>query len=114
VRQREEDESLEVQPDEFNATLTMHNIPTFADLSEKVPKKLDNWRDTHGFCQALCAGKLMETDYNVLIFLTLTGFFLTVMAVVSYIVTESLTYGTSIAVLVVIVSLLCLPLIEHF
>ena len=83
-------------------------------LRDNLPELWVDWRDNHGFCSAFMRGKLMDTDYNVIIFGLLFLLADILMAVVNTVVTEDLTYGASIAVLIVVLALFLSPMIEHF
>ena len=90
-----------------------HGIPTMDDFEPFVPIK--DWREEHHNCfSAFMRGKLMPIDYMVHLFMILAMLSDIALGVTSYYVTDTLTYGTSIAVLLAVFALILFPLLELF
>ena len=89
-----------------------HVLPTIEAFEEYVPE--EDWREASNYVMAFFRGNLTRIDYLVHIFMVLTMIFDIALGITSYYVTNSLTYGTSVAVLLAIFALILLPLIEYF
>ena len=87
-------------------------LPTIEAFEEYVPE--EDWREASNYVMAFFRGNLTRVDYLVHVFMVLTMIFDIGLGITSYYVTNSLTYGTSVSVLLAIFALILLPLLEYF
>jgi hypothetical protein len=94
--------------------LARSGMEEIVDIEGALPALITDWREKNNCCGAFFLGKLVDTDYRVIIFLTLAFLFLLAMAISTTFVAGSMKYGCSIAVLILVLSLYGSPLIEYF